>query len=148
MNSTGPTHPQIFLTAHQSQLAIQQPQATTLQALHALSRFILTKKTTHLHTAILLLLPGDPKRDKIRKLLCDGLALVPDAHRQGLDPGEVAAEVELAIYNKYGGNTGAEYSSKVRTLSFNLKDANNPNLRTRVLTGVIDPQVLLVNGIA
>lgn len=66
---------------------------------------------------------------------------MPDDQRQGQDPGEVAAEVESAIYNRFGGQTGAEYSSKVRTLSFNLKDPNNPNLRARVLTGVVDPQV-------
>ena len=84
---------------------------------------------------------GDRKRDKIRKLLCDGLALVPDSERRGQDPGEIAAAVESAIYNKYGGNTGPEYSSKVRTLSFNLKDPSNPDLRARVLNGAIDPQV-------
>lgn len=84
---------------------------------------------------------GDPKRDKIRKLFCDGLSLVPDDQRQGQDPAEVAAAVEAALFSKYGGQTGAEYSSKVRTLSFNFKDPNNPNLRARVVTRAVDPQV-------
>lgn len=46
-------------------------------------------------------------------LLVAGLALVPDEDRGGQEPGDVAAEVETAIFQKYG-NTGAEYGAKVR----------------------------------
>jgi hypothetical protein len=31
--------------------------------------------------------------------------------------------------------------SQVRSIQYNLKDAKNPDLRRRVLTGDIDPQV-------
>eukprot|EP00879_Flechtneria_rotunda_P017282 GHRR01018104.1.p1 GENE.GHRR01018104.1~~GHRR01018104.1.p1 ORF type:complete len:298 (+),score=133.00 GHRR01018104.1:663-1556(+) len=85
---------------------------------------------------------GDPKRDKIRQLLCDGLSLVPVDQRAQQDPGEVAAEVEAAILQRFGA-TGPEYGAKVRSLSFNLKDASNPDLRARVVTGQIDPQQLV-----
>jgi transcription elongation factor S-II len=53
------------------------------------------------------------KRDKIRQLLCDGLCLVPDDQRAGQDPGEVAAEVEAAIYARFNQHTGPEYGAKV-----------------------------------
>lgn len=56
---------------------------------------------------------GDPKRDKIRQLLCDGLFLVPEEQREGQDPAEVAAEVETAIYNRFNQTTGSEYGAKV-----------------------------------
>jgi transcription elongation factor S-II len=58
---------------------------------------------------------GDGKRDKIRQLLCDGLCLVPDDERGGQDPGEVAAEVEAAIYARFNRHTGPEYGAKVST---------------------------------
>jgi transcription elongation factor S-II len=56
---------------------------------------------------------GDGKRDKIRQLLCDGLCLVPDDERGGQDPGEVAAEIEAAIYGRFNQHTGPEYGAKV-----------------------------------
>jgi len=33
---------------------------------------------------------------------------------------------------------------QVRSIQFNLKDVNNPDLRRRVLTGQVDPQVRLI----
>lgn len=85
---------------------------------------------------------GDSKRDKVRVLLVAGLALVPEDERGGQEPGDVAAEVETAIFQKFG-STGAEYGAKVRSIQFNLKDASNPDLRRRVMTGEIDPQELV-----
>ena len=41
------------------------------------------------------------------------------------------------------GNTGKEYRTKYRTLSFNMKDANNPDLRARVLRKELLPDVLV-----
>jgi hypothetical protein len=49
---------------------------------------------------------------QVRVLLVAGLALVPDDERGGQEPGDVAAEVETAIFQKYG-STGAEYAAKV-----------------------------------
>ena len=50
--------------------------------------------------------------------------------------GTVAAEVEVALF-QHGGGVTAEYKAKFRSLSFNLKDANNPDLRRRVLSGEV-----------
>lgn len=41
------------------------------------------------------------------------------------------------------GNTGKEYRTKYRTLSFNMKDPNNPDLRARVLRRELLPEVLV-----
>jgi hypothetical protein len=41
-----------------------------------------------------------------------GLSLVPEDERGGQQPGEVAAELESAILQKFG-NPGAEYAAKV-----------------------------------
>jgi hypothetical protein len=46
--------------------------------------------------------------------------------REGHDPGEVAAEVEVAIFNKFGSANSADYKAKVRSLSYNFKDPKNP----------------------
>jgi hypothetical protein len=51
---------------------------------------------------------------QVRVLLVAGLALVPADERGGQEPGDVAAEVETAIFHKFG-NAGAEYAAKVRT---------------------------------
>ncbi len=52
----------------------------------------------------------------------------------------MAAEVEVALF-LHGGGVTAEYKAKYRSLSFNLKDANNPDLRRRVLSGEVAAQV-------
>ncbi len=52
----------------------------------------------------------------------------------------MAADVEVALF-QHGGGVTAEYKAKYRSLSFNLKDANNPDLRRRVLSGEVAAQV-------
>ena len=49
---------------------------------------------------------------QVRVLLATGLSLVPDEERGGQEPGVVAAELETAIFQKYG-NPGADYTAKV-----------------------------------
>ena len=56
--------------------------------------------------------------------------------------GIVAAEAEVALHN-FGGGTTPKYKTKFRSLSFNLKDANNPDLRRRVLAREVAPDVWL-----
>ena len=41
------------------------------------------------------------------------------------------------------GNTGKDYRAKYRTLHFNMKDANNPSLRARILQGELDADTLV-----
>lgn len=47
-----------------------------------------------------------------------------------------AADVEAAMYRQNGG-VNPKYKSKYRSLIFNLRDASNPDLRRRVLSGEI-----------
>lgn len=73
---------------------------------------------------------GDDTRDKIRKLLADTLASALTGDVFG-DPCATAVSVEEAMYHQNGG-VNAKYKAKFRTLSFNLKDPKNPELRGRV----------------
>ena len=41
------------------------------------------------------------------------------------------------------GNAGKDYKAKYRSLHYNLKDAANPELRARVLTGELVPGALV-----
>lgn len=43
----------------------------------------------------------------------------------------------------YPGALNAEYKSKLRSLAFNLRDPQNPDLRGHVLTGQISPDQLV-----
>ena len=54
--------------------------------------------------------------------------------------GAVAGEVETALHTFGGGVTG-KYKAKFRSLSFNLKDANNPDLRRAVLAREVSADV-------
>ena len=51
--------------------------------------------------------------------------------------------MEVALFQHGGGVTG-EYKAKYRSLSFNLKDSNNPDLRRRVLSGEVAAKVSCV----
>mmetsp|Transcript_26665 Transcript_26665/g.67928 ORF Transcript_26665/g.67928 Transcript_26665/m.67928 type:complete len:304 (-) Transcript_26665:396-1307(-) len=84
---------------------------------------------------------GDDTRDKIRKLLAEALATALSGDLFG-DPCATAVDVEEAMYNQNGG-VNAKYKAKYRTLSFNLKDPKNPELRGKVLTGEIPGDVLV-----
>lgn len=46
------------------------------------------------------------------------------------------------------GGLNAEYKAKFRSLIFNMKDAANPELRTRVLRGELTPPILVTMGAA
>jgi len=54
---------------------------------------------------------------------------VPDG-----DVAFASAEVESAMYRVFGG-VNRNYKTKSRSLSFNIKDPKNPDLRRRVLAG-------------
>lgn len=66
----------------------------------------------------------------------------------GVDRGvvyESALAVEKAAFDKIGGGAvNGDYRAKVRSLSLNLKDKNNPELRQQVLRSEIDASVLVV----
>ncbi|EPS68126.1 hypothetical protein M569_06645, partial [Genlisea aurea] len=58
-----------------------------------------------------------------------------------LAPEDVAIEIEAELFKLFGG-VNKKYKEKGRSLLFNLKDASNPELRGRVMSGEISPQRL------
>ncbi|CAH8310555.1 unnamed protein product [Eruca vesicaria subsp. sativa] len=92
---------------------------------------------------------NDPVRDKIRELLVDAMSKVHGesdeydrARLIGCDPIRVAVSVESHMFEKLGRSTGAQ-KNKYRSIMFNLRDSNNPDLRRRVLTGEVSPEKLI-----
>ena len=74
-------------------------------------------------------------RDKARLLLAEALALAA-AEVPGSHPSARAVDLEKAILAQ-NTSVNPRYKAKLRSLAFNLKDANNPDLRRRVLAGEI-----------
>ncbi|EHA8586727.1 transcription elongation factor TFIIS [Cocos nucifera] len=99
---------------------------------------------------------NDPLRDKLRELLAEAFSKVSgetsaddrDEVRNILDevgacdPIRVAVTVESAMFEKLGRSNGA-HKVKYRSIMFNLKDAKNPDLRRRVLLGLVKPEKLV-----
>lgn len=56
-------------------------------------------------------------------------------------PESLALEIEIELYKLFGG-VNKKYKEKGRSLLFNLKDRNNPELRERVMSGEIPPDRL------
>ncbi|CAM6106829.1 unnamed protein product [Calypogeia fissa] len=97
---------------------------------------------------------GDPTRDRIREQLADAFSKVlTDAEDEDLSKakatniGQVVVSVESAMFSKLGLSTGAANKGKYRSIMFNMKDANNPDLRRRVLIGEITPEELLTMSV-
>lgn len=86
---------------------------------------------------------NDKVRNACLKLLYSSLELQEDAEPKTVFAS--AMEIEQAVYVKIGGGTiNNDYRSKVRSLSLNLKDKNNPELRQNVLKGEIQAETLVV----
>lgn len=84
----------------------------------------------------------DKTRNACLKLLYSSLELEASFDRGVIY--ESALAVEKAAFEKVGGGAvNGDYRSKVRSLSLNLKDKNNPELRQQVLRGEIEPDVLV-----
>ncbi|CAK9135906.1 unnamed protein product [Ilex paraguariensis] len=88
----------------------------------------------------------DPLRDKVRELLSEALCKVANEvdedHRHEVnacDPFRVAVSVESAMFEKWGRSNGAQ-KFKYRSIMFNIKDANNPDFRRKVLLGQFKPE--------
>ncbi|XWS70816.1 hypothetical protein CRYUN_Cryun03dG0081600 [Craigia yunnanensis] len=56
-------------------------------------------------------------------------------------PQELAYQIEAELFKLFGG-VNKKYKEKGRSLLFNLKDRNNPELRERVVSGEIPPERL------
>lgn len=74
------------------------------------------------HLLLLLLLLVDCVQ--VRVLLATGLSMVPEDERSEQDPGMAAAEVETAIFQKFG-STDSDYSAKVRQPTSSLHHTQN-----------------------
>ncbi|XP_068668549.1 transcription elongation factor TFIIS-like [Aristolochia californica] len=92
---------------------------------------------------------NDSVRDKLRELLAEALSKVSSEADEDIikevnacDPIRVAVTVESVMFEKLGRSNGA-HKVKYRSIMFNLKDANNPDLRRRVLLGHIKPERLI-----
>ncbi|KAL3650865.1 hypothetical protein CASFOL_007268 [Castilleja foliolosa] len=58
-----------------------------------------------------------------------------------LTPENLASEIEAELFKLFGG-VNKKYREKGRSLMFNLKDRNNPDLRESVMSGEISPEKL------
>lgn len=92
---------------------------------------------------------NDKVRNACLKLLYQSLEIGKESHvwndSQIFD---AAVAVEAAILSNQGkGSVTADYRNKVRSLSLNIKDKNNPDLRVRVVEGDIaaDKLVTMTN---
>jgi len=79
-------------------------------------------------------------REKIVELLVQALG---EAQPEDvLDPLQIAQEIEGALYMKYK-EVSRDYKTKFRSLSFNLKNPKNPELRSSVMQGQISADHLV-----
>ncbi|KAK4771260.1 hypothetical protein SAY87_031792 [Trapa incisa] len=92
---------------------------------------------------------NDSLRDKIRELLAEAFSKVASEVDQDMrdevdacDPLRVAVVVESVMFEKMGRSNGTQ-KFKYRSIMFNIKDPNNPDLRRRVLLGQIQPERLI-----
>ncbi|GLU17841.1 hypothetical protein SLE2022_341920 [Rubroshorea leprosula] len=92
---------------------------------------------------------NDALRDKIRELLAEALSKVPgeadmDVRDQvnACDPFRVAVAVESVMFEKLGRSNGS-HKLKYRSIMFNMRDANNPDLRRKVLLGKVKAERLV-----
>ncbi|XP_022733888.1 transcription elongation factor TFIIS-like [Durio zibethinus] len=92
---------------------------------------------------------NDPLRDKFREILVQALSKVPSEVDEDMldqvnacDPIQVAVSVEAVMFEKMGKSNGTQ-KFKYRSIMFNLKDPNNPDLRRKVLLGEVKPERLI-----
>lgn len=92
---------------------------------------------------------NDVLRDKVRELLVEALSKVANEADDDIreevnasDPIRVAVAVESVMFEKMGRSNGAQ-KYKYRSIMFNIKDPNNPDLRRKVLLGEIKPERLI-----
>ncbi|CAI5976238.1 unnamed protein product [Closterium sp. NIES-64] len=100
----------------------------------------------------MLIKTGDVMRDRPREAVLQALCLVAgevqgeeEERARAVDVTSVAMEVETELWRKYGATKDLkDYKNKFRSISFNLKDPSNPDLRRRVLLGEVSAVELAV----
>eukprot|EP00850_Spirogloea_muscicola_P018856 SM000177S03189 [mRNA] locus=s177:86940:88084:- [translate_table: standard] len=94
---------------------------------------------------------GNATRDKTRELFAEALLMTLKeasgetlTRASGCSPLGVAAAVEAEMFRLFGGSKDLkEYKAKYRSISYNLKDPKNPDLRRKVLMGEVSPSGLM-----
>ncbi|KAL4444245.1 hypothetical protein ABPG75_011982 [Micractinium tetrahymenae] len=86
---------------------------------------------------------GDSLRDKCRQNLAAAMNIAVGEGVEG-DPIVCGVAVENEIFKQANNQVSQAYKAKFRNLHFNLKDGANPDLRRKVLSGQIAPDVLVV----
>jgi len=84
---------------------------------------------------------SDPIRSKAVELLTQALSDLNGNDEYSLQPKTVAHQIEEVLYKMFN-NTDKEYKAKFRSISFNLKNPKNPDLRPAVMTGEISAHKL------
>uniref|UniRef100_A0A2P2LV99 Transcription elongation factor n=1 Tax=Rhizophora mucronata TaxID=61149 RepID=A0A2P2LV99_RHIMU len=92
---------------------------------------------------------NDALRDKVREILAEAFSKVAGEAGEDIrdevnacDPIRVAVSVESAMFEKMGRSNGTQ-KFKYRSIMFNIKDPNNPDLRRKVLLGRVKPEQLI-----
>ncbi|KAL9085118.1 MAG: hypothetical protein Q9165_007762 [Trypethelium subeluteriae] len=87
-------------------------------------------------------LTGNKTRDSCLKLMYNGLAFMSEEAPE--DVLEKSRAIEVAAFEKFQPETSEPYKTKMRSLFQNLKNKSNPQLRVRIMTGVITPSQFVV----
>ncbi|KAL5711458.1 hypothetical protein ACHQM5_021911 [Ranunculus cassubicifolius] len=92
---------------------------------------------------------NDSLRDKVRELLAEAFSRVSNEADEELldevnacDPIRVAVSVESILFEKMGRSNGPQ-KTKFRSIMFNIKDEKNPDLRRKLLLGLVKPAELM-----
>ncbi|XVF47929.1 hypothetical protein PTKIN_Ptkin03bG0149200 [Pterospermum kingtungense] len=83
----------------------------------------------------------DAAKEKEIDTVDNGKVGKEDVEQSLLSPQELACQIEAELFKLFGG-VNKKYKEKGRSLLFNLKDRNNPELRERVVSGEIPPERL------
>ncbi|GAV84758.1 TFIIS_C domain-containing protein/TFIIS_M domain-containing protein/Med26 domain-containing protein [Cephalotus follicularis] len=96
-----------------------------------------------------LIKSNDALRDKVREILVNAFSKVATEADEDqrdevnlFDPIRVAVSVESTLFEKMGRSNGNQ-KFKYRSIIFNIKDPNNPDLRRKVLLGEVKPERLI-----
>ena len=81
---------------------------------------------------------GNSMRDGIRKKLVDLISAPESSEQRKSQATKVALAIEDQVYNVLK-DKSRDYTDKIRSILSNLRDPKNPELRTRLIDGVITP---------
>lgn len=88
---------------------------------------------------------GDAETSTFKRVKLEKEEIQSEGHEQTMQSSELAqivsVKVEAELFRIYG-SVNKKYKEKARSLLFNLKDRNNPELRARVVSGEITPERL------